>query len=131
MTTRLELITMTVDQAEIRVALDQIARLVDVLRRADPAWCECKGEEPVDDEEWDEVLAEAEDYLEECRAEVRPRTWPLLLTWAVEFVERETECLEESYRGPTGVVEDEIDKHVATDVAEARAWLDEARETLK
>lgn len=66
-TSHLKLSTMTVDQAELLVALDQIARLVDVLRRADPAWCECHGEEQVDDEEWDEVLAEAEDYLEEHR----------------------------------------------------------------
>jgi hypothetical protein len=66
-TSHLKLSTMTVDQAELLVALDQIGRLVDVLRRADPAWCECHGEEQVDDEEWDEVLAEAEDYLEEHR----------------------------------------------------------------
>lgn len=58
---------MTVAEGELRVALDQIARLVDVLRRADPAWCECHGEDQVDDEEWDEVLAEAEDYIEEHR----------------------------------------------------------------
>lgn len=120
--------TMTVAEGELRVALDQIARLVDVLQRADPAWCECKGEEPVDDEEWDEVLAEAEDYLEEMREEVRPRTWPQLLTWAVEFVERENEILEESHSGPNGLIDD---ADVSNDLREARRWLDEAKEALK
>lgn len=53
-----------------------------------------------------------------------------LLAWAVDFVEGEVKCLEESYRGPNGVIHDEIDEHVADEVADARHWLKEAQELL-
>lgn len=57
---------MTVDQAELRVALDQIAQLVGVMRRSDPEYVECHvGCEATTDDEWDEAIEEAEDYLEE------------------------------------------------------------------
>lgn len=49
----------------LTIARDQVAQLVDAMKRADPEWCECHGVRQVDDEEWDEVLADAEDYLEE------------------------------------------------------------------
>lgn len=54
----------------------------------------------------------------------------VLLSWAVDYVERETKCLEESCRGRDGAIEDEIGESVATDVADARRWLAEAREVL-
>jgi hypothetical protein len=60
--------TITVAEGELQVALDQIARLVSVLRRSDPEWCEANGGEVVFDEEWDEVIAEAEEYLAELAA---------------------------------------------------------------
>lgn len=53
----------------------------------------------------------------------------VLLTWAVDFVERETTCLEESYRDPkTGEFDDE---DVSVDITDARKWLVEAREALR
>jgi hypothetical protein len=59
--------TMTVAEAELQVALDQVARLVEVMRTSDPEYCESHGCEPCHDEDWDE--AQAEDYLEERRAQ--------------------------------------------------------------
>jgi hypothetical protein len=56
---------MTLTEAELAIAVDQIARLVDILRRSDAEYCGSHGQEPVTDDEWNEVLAEAEDYLEE------------------------------------------------------------------
>jgi hypothetical protein len=57
---------MTVAEAELVIALDQIAQLVDIMRRCDSDYVECHSErEATTDEEWDEALEEAEDYLEE------------------------------------------------------------------
>lgn len=44
-----------------------IARLVDVLRRSDLDYCESHGVAQASIEEWDEVLADAEDWLEDAR----------------------------------------------------------------
>jgi hypothetical protein len=63
---------MTVAEGELRVALDQLARVVDVMKRADPEFCDSHGVEQCDDEEWDEVLAEAEEYLDEMRIPSAP-----------------------------------------------------------
>jgi len=60
---------MTVAEGELQVALDQISRLVRVMKACDPEYCAAHDWEPCDDEEWDEVLAEAEDYIEEMRAQ--------------------------------------------------------------
>jgi hypothetical protein len=56
----------------------------------------------------------------------------VLLTWAVGFVERETQVLHDSYVNPDGVLtmDDEIDEYIATDIEDARRWLLEAREAL-
>ena len=62
------------------------------------------------------------------RDDIRPRAWPQLLQWAVEFVERENECLELSHGGPGGIIDD---KDVSVDLADARRWLTEARGVLK
>jgi len=45
--------------------------LVRTMQRADPVWCELHGLVPVTDEEWDEVLGEAEDYVETFAATYR------------------------------------------------------------
>jgi hypothetical protein len=63
----------TVAEGELEVAIDQIARLVDVMRRSDPDYCTSNKAEPVMDDEWDEVLGEAEEYLEELRTSSRAR----------------------------------------------------------
>jgi hypothetical protein len=52
-------------EGELAIAVDQVRRLVDILRRSDAEYCGAHEHEPVTDEEWNEVLAEAEDYLEE------------------------------------------------------------------
>lgn len=44
--------------------LECIAVLVDVLRRADPAYCRSHGVEHVTDTEWDIALQAAEDVLD-------------------------------------------------------------------
>jgi len=46
-------------------ARDLIHKLVDVMRRSDPAWCALEKAEPTYDEEWDDTIAEAEDWLED------------------------------------------------------------------
>lgn len=50
-----------------------------------------------------------------------------LLKWAIEFVERETRCLEECHSGPGGVIDDD---EVSDELRDARRWLSEAREYL-
>lgn len=40
---------------------------VDVLRRADPVWCEVMSVEQVTDAEWDAALARAEDAIDSAR----------------------------------------------------------------
>jgi hypothetical protein len=56
-----------IDPLDIKLAIanEQVWALVDAMRRADPAYCETHGVRQIDDEEWDEVLADSEDYLEE------------------------------------------------------------------
>lgn len=46
-------------------ATNLIARLVDVLRRSDLDFCESHGVAQASVDEWDEVLADAEDWLED------------------------------------------------------------------
>jgi hypothetical protein len=54
----------------------------------------------------------------------------VLLTWAVEFVELEVQCMEESYRvHPDGAIEYD-DEDVADEMRDAHRWLTEAREAL-
>lgn len=57
----------------------------------------------------------------------------VLLNWAVEFVERETESLYQSYKELDGSIslQDELDAGIATDIDDAKRWLAEAREALK
>lgn len=43
---------------------------VDVLRRADPVWCEVMSVEQVTDAEWDRALALAEDALDAVQERV-------------------------------------------------------------
>lgn len=59
--------TMTVAEGQLVVAVDQVARLVGILRRSDPEWCEANGAEPVFDDEWDEAIEEAEEFITEMR----------------------------------------------------------------
>ncbi len=56
-----------------------------------------------------------------------------LLTWAIDFVERETESLYQSYKGPDGSLrpEDEEEGGVISDIEDARRWLAEAREAIR
>lgn len=61
---------------------------------------------------------------EAVHAELR---FKVLLAWAVEFVERETDCLEECHRWPDGTVREE---DAAAQIADARRWLGEAKEML-
>jgi len=42
-----------------------LKRLVDVMQRCSPVWCDLNGKSQVDDEEWDTVLSEAEYWLED------------------------------------------------------------------
>ena len=51
-----------------------------------------------------------------------------LLTWAVDFVERETQYLEDCHRLTDGDIDDE---DVKVEIADARRWLKEAKEELK
>lgn len=55
----------TVADAELKIANSVVATLVDVLRRLDPAFCEAHDVEQVTDDEIDEAIEEAEDWLEE------------------------------------------------------------------
>jgi hypothetical protein len=52
----------------------------------------------------------------------------VLLSWAVEFVERNTDALEECSTNASGEYDD--DSTAEEDVADARRWLSEARELL-
>ncbi len=51
-----------------------------------------------------------------------------LLVWAVEFVERETQIIEASFRDP--VTGDMDDDDVGVHVREAREWLENAKFVL-
>ncbi len=52
-----------------------------------------------------------------------------LLSWAVEFVEREVKCLVDSNRDPkTGDCDDD---DISVELTDVRRWLAEAREALK
>jgi hypothetical protein len=56
----------------------------------------------------------------------------VLLSWAVEFVERETATLEDSFKvGGKLTIDDDIDGYVAVHIADARRWLTEARQALQ
>lgn len=55
----------TVAAAELKIANDLIARLVDVMRRSDLDYVVSHDDEETTDEDWDEALEEAEDWLEE------------------------------------------------------------------
>jgi len=46
-------------------AREHLKKLVEVMQRADPAWCAVMDLEPVMDDEWDTALGEAEKWLEE------------------------------------------------------------------
>jgi hypothetical protein len=52
----------------------------------------------------------------------------VLLTWAVQFVERNTDALEECSTNAAG--EYDNDSTAEEEVADARRWLTEAREAL-
>jgi hypothetical protein len=52
----------------------------------------------------------------------------VLLTWAVEFVERNTDVLEECSTNAAG--EYDNDSTAEDEVADARRWLTEAKEAL-
>ena len=64
------MVGLTPDRAELIVALDQLAMLVNCMRACDPEYCAAHDWEPADDQEWDERLGEAEEYLEEMLAKV-------------------------------------------------------------
>jgi hypothetical protein len=46
-------------------ARDLVYKLVDVMRRSDPVWCLLEKAEATYDEEWDDTIAKAEDWLED------------------------------------------------------------------
>ena len=45
--------------------VETIRQLVDVLRRADPAYCKAHGVEQITDAEWDAALEAGEDAIEQ------------------------------------------------------------------
>lgn len=49
-------------------ALDHLTRLVRVMKACDPEYCAAHDWKPCDDEQWDEALGEAEDFLEDFAA---------------------------------------------------------------
>jgi len=46
-------------------ARDIVEILVDVMRRSDPIWCKLHNHEQTFDEEWDNALGDAEEWLED------------------------------------------------------------------
>jgi len=48
-------------------AINLFQKLVDVCQRCDPAWVALHNKEPVYDEEWDEIVGNAEEFLEEIK----------------------------------------------------------------
>jgi hypothetical protein len=52
---------------EIKSAAEVVAMLVDILRRSDAEYCAAHRGEPVTDEEWNEALEVAEDWLEDIQ----------------------------------------------------------------
>jgi hypothetical protein len=46
-------------------AINLLQKLVDVCQRSDPAWGALHNKEPVYDEEWDDVVGTAEEFLNE------------------------------------------------------------------
>jgi hypothetical protein len=46
-------------------ARDMVEILVDVMQRADADWCALHGHKGTDNEEWDNALGDAEEWLEE------------------------------------------------------------------
>lgn len=63
----IDLKRLSVIEAELIVARDQVARLLDVMRRCDHDYVMAHGLEHCEDGEWDEVIEEAEDWLDEMR----------------------------------------------------------------
>ena len=49
------------------------------------------------------------------------------LTWALDFVHREVQCLEEYYRDGNG---DMTDDDVSAELVDARRWIKETQELL-
>jgi hypothetical protein len=64
------LIGMPPAKVEMLTALNHLERLVNTMKACDPEYCALHDWEPADDQEWDERLAEAEDFIEEMRAKV-------------------------------------------------------------
>jgi len=48
-------------------AINLLQKLVDVCQRSDPAWVALHNKKPVYDEEWDEIVGNAEEFLEEIK----------------------------------------------------------------
>jgi len=48
-------------------AINLLQKLVDVCQRCDPAWVALHNKKPVYDEEWDEIVGNAEEFLEEIK----------------------------------------------------------------
>jgi hypothetical protein len=46
-------------------AVDHLKKLIDIMQRCSPVWCDINGKLEVDDEEWDLALGEAEDWIED------------------------------------------------------------------
>jgi hypothetical protein len=53
---------------ELQSALDLLDRLVDCMRRCDSDYCECHDLKPTTDDDWDALMEEAEDFIEDVRA---------------------------------------------------------------
>lgn len=64
----------------------------------------------IDAQSWDDAIAEISRLQH-------------LLTWAMEFVDRETDCLEESHKDGDGNIDD---ANAAQDINDAREWLKKA-----
>jgi hypothetical protein len=49
--------------------IEVVALLVDAMRRADPAYCQSHGADPVTDEDWDTAIQAGEDVLQAAEVE--------------------------------------------------------------
>lgn len=47
------------------MVVELLERVADVMRRSDPEYVESHAVLPTSDEEWDEMIEDVEDYLEE------------------------------------------------------------------
>lgn len=46
-------------------AVDHLKKLIDIMQRCSPVWCDLNGLPSTDDEEWDIALGNAEDWIED------------------------------------------------------------------